>query len=46
VLFRALHTGFTRFRDPDSLRRLRDRVAAKHKIVYEDELYTVFELSY
>lgn len=46
VLFRSIFTGFTRHRDAESLALLRARVAARHKIVYEDELYTVFELEY
>lgn len=46
VLFKALFTGFTRYRDLPTVKRLRNWVARKHKIVYEDDLFTVFELVY
>lgn len=46
VLFRAFYTGFTKNRDAASVRQLRNRIASRHRIVYEDKLFTFFELTY
>ncbi len=46
VLFRRLYTGFTKYRDEESVGRLHAHIAKRHKMVYENHLFTVFELHY